>query len=173
MVTGAAIAEKQSHGSHLKRAGAYVKAHWKELLALVLAAIPALFIVLHPGARKAAQSVLTLSPDGSSSTAGADPSSTISPVSSGSGAAAAAGAAASAVAGAVASAVKPAAKTATSTNGYNPTSAKAPPTAPSIGPQKKAPAPPVVTVKSKPAPVQQLVNNVLHLSGRQGGNIAQ
>jgi len=62
-VTGAAIAANQASGNPAKRVGAYMKAHWKELLALVLAAIPALFILFHAGARKQAQQILTLAPN--------------------------------------------------------------------------------------------------------------
>jgi hypothetical protein len=64
-VTGAAIAANQASGNPAKRVGAYMKAHWKELLALVLAAIPALFIVFHSGARKTAQQLVTRPPFGS------------------------------------------------------------------------------------------------------------
>jgi len=63
-VTGAAIAAKAGGGPAVKRVGAYVKAHWKELLALTFAAIPAIFILLHTGARKAVQQTLTLPPLG-------------------------------------------------------------------------------------------------------------
>jgi hypothetical protein len=43
----------------LKRLGAYAKAHWKELLALTLAAIPAAFILFHKGARQTAQQAIS------------------------------------------------------------------------------------------------------------------
>jgi hypothetical protein len=78
-VTGAAIAAKAAGKSRLQRAGAYVRAHWKELLALLLAAIPAAFIVFHTGARKQAQSILTLPPLGAATPGGADASSAITP----------------------------------------------------------------------------------------------
>lgn len=73
-VTGAAIAANQASGNPAKRVGAYMKAHWKELLALVLAAIPALFILFHAGARKQAQQILTLAP-----TSGASPADSTTP----------------------------------------------------------------------------------------------
>jgi len=45
----------------------YLKAHWKELLALTLAAIPAVWIISNwGGSRKTAASVITLQPDGAS-----------------------------------------------------------------------------------------------------------
>ncbi len=76
-VTAAAIAAKEKGGGHFHRVGAYIKAHWKELLALALAAIPALFIIMNWGSsRKTAQGIVTLQPD-SSSGSGAAASTTI------------------------------------------------------------------------------------------------
>jgi hypothetical protein len=55
----------------VKGVGPYIRAHWKELLALVLAAIPALFIVFHKGAQQAAmqaaQPILDAIPGGAGS----------------------------------------------------------------------------------------------------------
>jgi hypothetical protein len=44
------------------RAETYGKAHWKELTALALAAIPALFLLFHKGARQAAGNAITYIP---------------------------------------------------------------------------------------------------------------
>jgi hypothetical protein len=44
--------------TRLKRLGAYARAHWKELLALGLAAIPAAFLLFHKGTQQAAQTAL-------------------------------------------------------------------------------------------------------------------
>ncbi len=138
-VTGAAIAANQKAGGKpAQRVGAYIKAHWKELLALVLAAIPALFIVFHSGARKTAGQVLTLSPStppiGDSSSAIPPPStSTSSP------APAVAAAVATAVAAPVnaAKAVSGSASSgAVSANGSNPTKA---PNIPKTGPSTLPP----------------------------------
>jgi len=78
-LTGAAIVAKTAGKNRLQRVGAYARAHWKELLALLLAAIPAAFIVFHTGARKQAQSILTLPPLGAATPGGADASSAITP----------------------------------------------------------------------------------------------
>lgn len=59
MVAGAVIAANQGGGSKLRRIRAYLKAHWKELLALTFAAIPALFIVFHKPARDAATKTIS------------------------------------------------------------------------------------------------------------------
>ena len=75
-------------GSRLKRAGMYLKAHWKELLALVLAAIPAAYIVFHKSTQQAVlaplQSALANVPGGAGSpgtpagpSGGGDPSTSI------------------------------------------------------------------------------------------------
>lgn len=81
-VTGAAVASR-TEGGH--RVTNYIKAHWKELLALVLAAIPALFIIFTLTGRKAAQQTITLAPNGSAPS-GADVGSTIPSADNGSGA---------------------------------------------------------------------------------------
>jgi len=78
-VAGAAIVAKAAGKNRLQRVGAYARAHWKELLALLLAAIPAAFIVFHSGARKQAQSILTLPPLGAAVPGGADASTAITP----------------------------------------------------------------------------------------------
>ena len=87
-VTGAAVAAAHEGGSRLKRAGMYLKAHWKELLALVLAAIPAAYIVFHKSTQQAVlaplQSALANVPGGAGSpgtpagpSGGGDPSTSI------------------------------------------------------------------------------------------------
>jgi len=131
-ITGAAIAAKQAGGNPVKRVGAYIKAHWKELLALVLAAIPALFIVFHTGARKAAQQTLTMPPLGTGAPAGDSSTALSSP----------AAAVAAPVAAAVAAATG-ASNGSTSVNGYNPISVDAPDkgTAPLLA-KKVSPPPP-------------------------------
>jgi hypothetical protein len=53
-------ADAKPKGTRLSRLFPYLRAHWKELLALTLAAIPVLFIALHRPTRQAAQQVLTL-----------------------------------------------------------------------------------------------------------------
>jgi hypothetical protein len=120
-VTGAAIvANQKAGGKPARRVGAYIKAHWKELLALVLAAIPALFILFSVGARKQAHSIATLSPTGA---AGSSAPSTSDP-------AAAVAAVAAPVTAAVAAvkSVVTGSTPASSTNGYNPTKAATPTT---------------------------------------------
>ncbi len=135
-VTGAAIAAKQAGGNPIKRVGAYIRAHWKELLALTLAAIPALFLVFHAGARKQAQEILTLPPLGAApSSAGSDTSSAQTPPILTSPAPSSSG------------------PSKTSINGYNPISVPAPDkgTAPTV--EKKVsppPAPPVKTFTKGP-----------------------
>jgi len=114
-ITGAAIAAKQAGGNPVKRVGAYIKAHWKELLALVLAAIPALFIVFHTGARKAAQQTLTMPPLGTGAPAGDSSTAMSSPA-----------AAVAAPVAAAAAAVTGSNNSGTSVNGYNPISVTAP-----------------------------------------------
>lgn len=52
------VGAKDEVETKVKGFGPYVRAHWKELLALVLAAIPALFIVFHQGTRQAAQQAM-------------------------------------------------------------------------------------------------------------------
>ena len=86
-VTSAAEDVAHEGGSRLKRAGMYLKAHWKELLALVLAAIPAAYIVFHKQTQQAVtaplQSLLSNVPGGAGSpgvpgpSGGGDPSTSI------------------------------------------------------------------------------------------------
>ena len=46
-------------GGGLKRVGAWARIHWKELLAIGLAAIPAAFLLFHKGTQQAATSALS------------------------------------------------------------------------------------------------------------------
>jgi hypothetical protein len=105
----------------LARIEAYGKAHWKELLALVLAAIPAAFLLFHKGAQQAAANAMTYIP---AAFGGGDPGATPA-VDPGAAVAAAAAAPAQAVA-AVTQAVTgtppppPSTTLGTSVNGSNP-----------------------------------------------------
>lgn len=114
----------------------YLKAHWKELLALVLAAIPAAFIVFHKGARQAAvqaaQPLLNAVPGGAGSpgsgpSGGGDPGTSIATPSSSSSVVTAAQSALGAMTAA------PSSSLGISVNGSNPTRVAVPP--------KAAPAP--------------------------------
>ncbi len=154
-VTGAAIAANQKAGGKpAQRVGAYIKAHWKELLALVLAAIPALFIVFHSGARKTAGQVLTLSP---STPPIGDNSSAIPPPSTSNPAPPVAAAVAAAVAAPV-NAVKAvsgsARNGAVSENGSNPTKApRIPKTGDSTAPPTHLPIRPTASTIARPIQV--------------------
>lgn len=70
-LAGAAIAAEQGAKGKVARIRAYMKAHWKELLALTFAAIPALFIVFHKGTQQqvaqALQPLLNAVPGGAGS----------------------------------------------------------------------------------------------------------
>lgn len=45
--------------TRLKRLGAYARAHWKELLAIGLAAVPVAFLLFHKGTQQAAQAAVS------------------------------------------------------------------------------------------------------------------
>jgi len=57
-MTGDPEAPPRAKGG-LARLGAYMRAHWKELLAITLAAIPVAFILFHKGTQKAAQQAIS------------------------------------------------------------------------------------------------------------------
>jgi hypothetical protein len=56
---GGAPASSPLKVTRLKRLGAYARAHWKELLAIGLAAIPAAFLLFHKGTQQAAQQAIS------------------------------------------------------------------------------------------------------------------
>jgi hypothetical protein len=56
---GGAPASSPLKVTRLKGLGAYARAHWKELLAIGLAAIPAAFLLFHKGTQQAAQQAIS------------------------------------------------------------------------------------------------------------------
>jgi hypothetical protein len=138
----------------LAKIEAYGKAHWKELLALVLAAIPAGFLLFHKGTQKAAANVISYIPaafgGGSGAASSADPG--------------------AALADALSTGPPPSSTLGTSVNGSNPTNTPAIPRTGGSSTPKTPPPPPPAPNTSYPgqlatvaafAPIQKVLGGLL------------